>query len=173
MQPRIIERLAGDEVDRTGDAAIDHVRRHVLEHFDAAEQFGRYVVEAQNAATSGRKDIATVQFGSHEGKAANDDASTFNREAVGVGRLFETPNVDAGDALQCFGYRPVRQCANILSGNHVHECVSIFLDALSGIQRRRKTGNNDDITGIVVSLLVLFGRLIVLLRICCRCQGSA
>ena len=33
----IIERIAGNEIDRTSNTAVNHISRRVFEHFDASE----------------------------------------------------------------------------------------------------------------------------------------
>ncbi len=144
LRAHIVERLAGDEIDRTGNAAVDHVGGGVLEDFDAAQQFGRDVVERQRTAAIGGEDVAAVQFRTHEGQAANDHARTFDREAIGVVALFEAADIDAGHALQRFGNRTVGQGADVFGGDDVDERVGIALDALGVFQRGAEATDDDD-----------------------------
>ena len=152
VEAGIVERVAGDEVDRARDAAVDHVGSGVLEHFDPAQQFGRNVVERQLAAAVGREDVTPVQFRTDIGQAADDHARTFDAEAVGIVALDEAADVDAGDALQGFGHRAIRQGADVFGGNHVDDGIGIFLEILRALQRGTEAA---DVDRVVVGFVFL------------------
>ena len=96
----------------------------------------------------GGENVPAVQFGPHERQTANDDAGAFNGETVGVVALFETADVDAGNALQGFGYRPVGQRADVFRRDDIDKGVGIALDVLGVFERRAVTADDDDIAFI-------------------------
>ena len=145
IETRIVERLARDEVHGARNAAVDHVGGGVLVDLDAAEKFGRNVVEAERAAAVCGEDVAAVEFGANEGQAANDHARTFDREAVGVVALFEAADVDTGYALQGFGHRTVGKGADIVRRHHVHERVGVALDRLCVFERCADAFDDNDV----------------------------
>ena len=144
LETGIVERLARDEINGASNTAIDHVGRNVLEDFDASQKFWRDVIEGQHRTAGRGKDVAPVQFRTDKRQAANDDAGTLDREAIRVSRLFKAPDVNAGNALQRFCYRAIRQCAYVFRGNDVYKCIGILLYAL-GIFKRFAKATDDDL----------------------------
>ena len=158
VHSRLIKRLAGDEIDRTRNTAVDHVGSVVLEDFDTTKKFRRDIVEREFASAIGRKDIAPIEFGTHKGKTADDDARSFNRETVRVITLFEARNVDARYTLQRFGDRTVCKRTDVFGSNHIDECVGFLLDALRIFERLAETGDDNFVFSLCRSFF-LFGRL--------------
>ena len=161
VEARIVERLAGDEVDRARDAAFDHVGGDVLEHFDTAEQFGRDVVEGQGPAAIGREDVAPVQLGPDIGEAADDDAGAFDREAVRIVGAFEAADVHTGDALQRLGDRPVGQRADIFGVDGVDDSVGFALEILGRFQRAAEAADDDRVLAVLDDGFVVVVRRIL------------
>ena len=153
-----VEWLACDKIDRAGNAAVNHVCGGILEHFHTAQKLRRDVVERKFTAAVCGEDVAAIQLRTHIRQAADDDARSFDREAVWVIALFKAGDVDARNALQRFCHRTVWQSANVFSGNHVHESVEIALDRLRILQRAAEARYHDD-----------FGRRFRFLR--CRGRG--
>src|SRR3546814_1690740 len=83
MEAAIVEGLAGVEVDRTGQAALDQVGGRILVDLDRSQQFGGDVGEVQRLpADARRKGVAAVEFGADEVEAADDDARSLDREMI-------------------------------------------------------------------------------------------
>src|SRR5690606_33380347 len=112
LAARLVERLAGAQVDRAAQPALDDLGRGVLVDVDAGHQLRRDLLEAQAAATVGAEHVAAVELAAHEGQAADHHAAAFGREVVGIVTRREAGNRDAGNALQGFGDAAVRQGAD-------------------------------------------------------------
>ena len=147
VQAGIIERLARHKIDGAGDPAIDQVGGGVFVDLDAAEEFGRHIVEREHPATGCGKDVAAVEFGADVGKPANDDAGAFDREPVGIGGLLEPADVDARNALQRLGDRAIGERANVFRGDDVDDGIGAAFDLLRGFERGAKAGDHDHVLG--------------------------
>ncbi len=130
MKAGAIKRPPGAQIDRAGNRAFDHVGSDILEHLDLAQQFGRDIIEAEFAPAGGGKNVAAVQFGTHERQAANDHSGAFDRKSVGIGCLFEPPDIDAWHALQRLGHRTIGQCPDILCSDRIDKGVGVAFDVL-------------------------------------------
>ena len=134
----VVERHAGAQVDRAGDAALDHVGGDVLIDVHARQQVGRDILEAETAARGGGEDVATVGFGTHARQAAHEDAAAFGRQTGGVAGGVGALQGDAGNALQRLRHRTVRQGADVHGGHRIDDDLGILLDGLG----RAKLGAN-------------------------------
>ena len=143
MEASLVQRLAGDEVDRAGNATVDHVSRAIFENFNTAQKFGRDIVERQLTSPVGGENVAAVQFRPHIGKAANNHARSFDRETIGIIALFKAGDVDPRHALKRFGHGPVGERADILGRDHVDKRVRVALYVLGTFKRLAKAGDND------------------------------
>ena len=64
------------------------------------------------------------------GQAADDDARTFGRKVIGVGRAGEAVDQNARNALQGLGDGTIGKRADVLCGNRIDDGVGIALDLL-------------------------------------------
>ncbi len=161
VEARTIERLAGVEIDRAGETALDHLGGRVLADDHRPEQFRRNVGEVERlAANAGRKRGAPVEFGADEVETAHDYARTLDREVIGVVRAGESIDRDARNALQRLGHRPVRKRADVFSGDRVDYRICVALDILRLHQRLADAGNDNHIIAHIRRLraLVCFAR---------------
>ena len=138
-----VERNARAKVDGSGDAALDHVGGLVLVDVHAAEELGRDVGPAQPATAVRAERVTAVEFGADLGKAADDDARRLGREVRRVAGGSEAVDGNAGDALQRFGDRLVRECAYVGRSDRVDDGVGVPLDLLRRAQCAPLTGDDD------------------------------
>ena len=150
----MIERDAGSQVDRAGDAALDQVGRLVLEHVNAGEEFGWDVGEPEGATVVGREGVATVELGTDEGEAAHDDAAAFDGEVVRVHTGGEAVDRDTRDALKGFGDGTVGKGTDVLGADRINEDFGVTLDGLGALQASTDAGDHHlldlGIVGIVL-----------------------
>src|SRR3546814_20581479 len=107
MEAAIVEGLAGVEVDRTGQAALDQVGGRILVDLDRSQQFGGDVGEVQRLpADARRKGVAAVEFGADEVEAADDDARTHDSDRGRYVGSCEAVKRNAGNELKRLGHRP-------------------------------------------------------------------
>ncbi len=137
-----VERQAGAQVDRAGDAAFDHVGRLVLVGIDTGHQFRRHVTPRQAARRVGVERIAAVEFRADLLQAANQDARRLGGEVGGVRGASETGDRDAGDALQRLGHRLVGEGSDVVSRDRIHDGVGATLQLLRRLQRLSLADNN-------------------------------
>ena len=151
----LVERQAGPQVDRAGQAALDHLRRLVLIGVDARHQLGRHVVEVEAAIAVGREAVAPVEFGAHEGEAADQHAGGLARGVRGVVGRLQARGSDARHALKRARHRSVREGADIGRSDRIDHRVRIALDRLRGLERLADA--DDDDRGRIIVFLGRFG----------------
>src|SRR5690606_6070919 len=130
LAPRLVERLAGAQVDGAAQAAFDDLGVRVLVHVHAGHQLGGDFLEADAAAAVGAEHVAAVELAAHEGQAADHHAAAFGREVVGIVARREAGDGQAADALEGFGDAAVGQRADVFGGHRIDDLGSFLLDVL-------------------------------------------
>ena len=187
-----VERLARDDVDVAGGAAVLQASLGRLVDFHATDQFRRQqgvahaashgAALAQHEPVGGAHSVAVDQgLGEAGAGAAQTDAIGFVEATfVGTGRA----DVDAGQALQRIGHVVRRQLADILGGNHLDVGDGVALDveclfhrAADARDSHRRKGlhfllvRSVGVAGVALACRVAL-RLRAVLRICAHGQAQ-
>src|SRR5690606_13749160 len=130
LAARLVERHAGTQVHGATEATFDDLCRRVLVHVHACHQLGRYFLEAEAAPAVGAEHVASIQFATHLGQAADPHATAYGGEVVGIVTRRELSDGDATDALEGFGDAAIGQRANVVGRHRIHDLGRFLLDLL-------------------------------------------
>ena len=132
LQAIEIERAMQTHIDQAGDAAFDIGGRRRLVHIDLSEQFGRQVGQGNGAAGRG-EDFTTVQQRLNVRQAAD-------QHGAGLDAVADDRN--AGDVLQRFHDRAVRQLADVFGHDRVRHLRGVLFQRQGVADRGAHAGNS-------------------------------
>ena len=155
----VVERAPGADVERAAHAALHEVGLRRLVHLDRLHQFGLHGLEPEGPLLAVVADVAGERLG-----AARQCAAAIDQHAREL--RTETPDRnlgalaahavdgDAGDALQRLGEVLVRELADVLGDERVHDVVRVAFHVEGLAQAAADAGDDDFLDdGVVVPLL--------------------
>ena len=158
----VAERAHGLQVQRAGQALANQACVGGLVDGDAADQFGRVLVELHRAVVAGADHLAAVEQGGGEvgRQAAHADHLGAASDALGS---------QAGQAGDGFGDADVGQLADVFGRDGFHDRGRVALDRNRTLDAAADAGNGDGIQVGGLGLCFCSGLVVHALRVCGGC----